>query len=137
MKKHLVVNFIVVFVVVLTGCTAEMRNNLNELSSHKVSQAVDENKDDFLADASKELVKAEVIVTEIENEIQKKSTQLSEESRKNLDELKNERAKLERQIGILKNVSGENWDMTRDSFSESLEEFKTEFYDFVEELKIG
>lgn len=137
MKKHLVVNFIVVFAVMLSGCTAEMRNNLNELSSHKVSQAVDETKDQFLAEASKELKKVEVIVTEIENEIQKKSTELSKESRENLDELKKERAKLERQISILKNVSQDNWDMTRDSFSESLEEFRIEFSDFVEELKIG
>ena len=137
MKKHLVLNFIVVFVVMLTGCTAELRNNLNELSSHKVSQPIDETKDDFLAEASKELKKAEVIVTEIENEIQKKSTELSKESRENLDELKKERAKLERQISILKNVSQENWDMTRDSFSESLEEFKTEFSGFIDELNIG
>ncbi len=137
MKKHLVVNFIVVFVVMLTGCTAEMRNNLNELSSHKVSQSVDETKDEFLSEASKELKKAEIIVTEIENEIQKKSTQLSKESRDNLDELKKERAKLERQISILKNVSSENWDMTRDSYSESLEKFKIEFSDFIDELKIG
>jgi len=57
---------------VLTGCTAEMRNNLNELSSAiRFHKLFDENKDDFLADASKELVKAEVIVTEIEMRFKK------------------------------------------------------------------
>jgi len=41
-------------------------------------------------------------------------------------------------LGILKKCYPEKFgDMTRDSFSESLEEFKTEFNDFVEELKIG
>ncbi len=137
MKKYAVLNFVVVFAVMFSACTKEMRNNLNELSSNNVSQLIDETKDEFLSLVTEDLKRAEVLLTELENEIKKKSEELSTDIRTNLEDLKKERTKLESQIGALKNISQENWEMTRESFTESMDVFKTEFNTFLDGLKTG
>ena len=136
MKNYLTVPFILVFAVMFTACTSEMRDNLNELSSNSSDKAV-ETKNEFLSQVSEELERVEVILNEIENEAKKTSEEFDDTTRENLEQLKKQRAKLEGQIGALKNVSKENWEMTKESFSESMDEFKTEFNSFVEGLKIG
>ncbi|MBO6522453.1 MAG: hypothetical protein JJ971_01385 [Balneolaceae bacterium] len=136
MKKYVVLNFVVVFAVMLSACTSEMRNNLNELSSNS-TEKVSNTKEQFLSETRDELNRLKVVLAEIENEAKKTSENLDDETQRKLIQIKEDRAKLERQVEILKTVSNDNWEMTKESFAESMDEFKAEFNKFVDGLKIG
>lgn len=137
MKKHIFLSIILVFAVMFTACTKEMRENLNELSTYNISEATEETKNNFLAEINEELERTEIVLDEIENEIKKTSEKLDVETRNNLEDLKKERLKLEQQIGILKNISKENWEIAKESFVGNVDEFKDDFNSFLDDLKIG
>ncbi len=136
MKKYAVLNFTMIFAVLLSACTAEMKENLNELSTNS-KQKIENNKTEFISEVSKELEKAEIVLLEIENEAKKTSEKLSEDTLRKLEDIEKERSKLERQIDSLKNVSQENWAFVKNTYTESIENFKSDFNSLMDELEIS
>lgn len=134
MKKYYTLSSFVVLALIFSGCTKQMRENLNELSTVKREQVSDVNKEEFLLAVNEQLLNIENEILKIDAGIEKNLVSMERDQISKWESLKEKQLKLENQLMILKNVSDENWDFVKEAYDDSIEYFQIDFNSFIVEL---